>query len=156
MSESSKEIGAGRVSFLAEEQKQRIYETALGILADIGMVVLHEEGEQVMLDGGCTKDGDGNVHVPAALVESEARFHRVVDVAPEAIVEHVRIRLSQQICGDLVDNGALNVLRLGKHLKKIEARTDRLEGNDFKWIDGKAGFRLSGLGRCSAWCVSFR
>ena len=26
----------------------------------------------------------------------------------------------------------LNVLRLGKHMKKIEARTDRLEGNDFK------------------------
>jgi flagellar biosynthesis protein FlhA len=32
---------------------------------------------------------------------------------PEAIVEHVRIRLAQQICGDLVDNGALSVLRLG-------------------------------------------
>ena len=69
MADSSKEIGAGRVSFLAEEQKQRVYETALGILADIGMVVLHEEGEQVMLDGGCTKDGGGNVHVPGALVE---------------------------------------------------------------------------------------
>ena len=32
---------------------------------------------------------------------------------PEPIVEHVRIRLAQQICGDLVDNGALKVLRLG-------------------------------------------
>jgi flagellar biosynthesis protein FlhA len=32
---------------------------------------------------------------------------------PEAIAEHVRIRLSQQICGDLLDNGALGVLRLG-------------------------------------------
>ena len=32
---------------------------------------------------------------------------------PEAIAEHVRIRLAQQICGDLVDNGALSVLRLG-------------------------------------------
>ncbi|WP_298272768.1 tyrosine-type recombinase/integrase [Geobacter sp.] len=31
----------------------------------------------------------------------------------------------------------LNVLRLGKHMKKIEARTDRLEGNDFKvFYDG--------------------
>ena len=69
MADSSKEIGAGRVSFLREEQKQRIYDTALGILADIGMVVLHEEGEQVMLEGGCTKDEDGLVHVPAALVE---------------------------------------------------------------------------------------
>jgi flagellar biosynthesis protein FlhA len=28
---------------------------------------------------------------------------------PEAIAEHVRIRLSQQICGDLLDNGALGV-----------------------------------------------
>ncbi len=69
MADSSKEIGAGRVSFLREEQKQRIYETALGILADVGMVVLHEEGEQVMLDGGCTKDAGGLVHVPATLVE---------------------------------------------------------------------------------------
>ena len=33
------------------------------------MVVLHEEGEQVMLAGGCTKDADGLIHVPAALVE---------------------------------------------------------------------------------------
>jgi flagellar biosynthesis protein FlhA len=32
---------------------------------------------------------------------------------PEALAEHVRIRLAQQICGDLVDNGALSVLRLG-------------------------------------------
>ena len=32
---------------------------------------------------------------------------------PEQVAEHVRIRLSQQICGDLADNGALAVLRLG-------------------------------------------
>jgi flagellar biosynthesis protein FlhA len=32
---------------------------------------------------------------------------------PEGIVEHVRVRLAQQICGDLLDNGALGVLRLG-------------------------------------------
>ncbi len=32
---------------------------------------------------------------------------------PEAIAEHVRIRLAQQICGDLIDGGALSVLRLG-------------------------------------------
>ena len=32
---------------------------------------------------------------------------------PEQIAEQVRIRLSQQICGDLADNGALAVLRLG-------------------------------------------
>ena len=69
MTDVSRQIGAGRVSFLEEEQKQRIYDTALGILADIGMVVLHDEGEAVMLEGGCTKDEAGLVHVPAALVE---------------------------------------------------------------------------------------
>ena len=31
----------------------------------------------------------------------------------EQVVEHVRIRMSAQICGDLTDNGALKVLRLG-------------------------------------------
>jgi flagellar biosynthesis protein FlhA len=32
---------------------------------------------------------------------------------PEQIAEHVRMRVAQQICGDLADGGALNVLRLG-------------------------------------------
>jgi flagellar biosynthesis protein FlhA len=32
---------------------------------------------------------------------------------PEGIVEHVRIRLGQQICGDLADSGVLSVLRMG-------------------------------------------
>ena len=30
MTDVSKQIGAGRVSFLTEEQKRRIYDTALG------------------------------------------------------------------------------------------------------------------------------
>ncbi|MEM6846615.1 MAG: flagellar biosynthesis protein FlhA [Pseudomonadota bacterium] len=42
----------------------------------------------------------------------------VAEVAPharraEAIVEHVRIRLASQICGEISENGALHVLRLG-------------------------------------------
>ncbi|MDQ1185077.1 MULTISPECIES: flagellar biosynthesis protein FlhA [Agrobacterium] len=42
----------------------------------------------------------------------------VAELAPhlrktEQIVEHVRIRMAQQICGDLSDNGVLRVLRLG-------------------------------------------
>ena len=32
---------------------------------------------------------------------------------PEQIVEHVRIRISQQICGSILDSGVLKVLRLG-------------------------------------------
>lgn len=32
---------------------------------------------------------------------------------PEAIVEHVRLRLAQQICGDLAQDGILKIVRLG-------------------------------------------
>jgi flagellar biosynthesis protein FlhA len=42
----------------------------------------------------------------------------VAEIAPhvrrtEQIVEHVRVRMSQQICGDLAEGGVLKVLRLG-------------------------------------------
>ena len=42
----------------------------------------------------------------------------VAEITPHArraeqIAEHVRMRISQQICGDLAENGVLNVLRLG-------------------------------------------
>jgi flagellar biosynthesis protein FlhA len=42
----------------------------------------------------------------------------IAEVAPhvrraEQIVEHVRLRIAQQICGDLTDGGVLKVLRLG-------------------------------------------
>ncbi len=42
----------------------------------------------------------------------------IAEIAPhvrrtEQIVEHVRIRMAQQICGDLTDGGVLKVLRLG-------------------------------------------
>ncbi len=42
----------------------------------------------------------------------------IAEVAPhvrrvEALAEHVRMRLAQQICGDLLDDGVLKVLRLG-------------------------------------------
>jgi flagellar biosynthesis protein FlhA len=42
----------------------------------------------------------------------------IAEVAPhvrraEQLAEHVRMRLAQQICGDLADNGVLKVLRLG-------------------------------------------
>lgn len=42
----------------------------------------------------------------------------IAEIAPHArraeqLVEHVRVRMAQQICGDLAEGGALNVLRLG-------------------------------------------
>jgi len=43
----------------------------------------------------------------------------VAEIAPhvrrsEQIVEHVRMRIAQQICGDLSDNGVLKIMRLGQ------------------------------------------
>jgi flagellar biosynthesis protein FlhA len=42
----------------------------------------------------------------------------IAEIAPhvrrsEQVAEHVRMRIAQQICGDLSENGALKVLRLG-------------------------------------------
>ncbi|HZL63857.1 MAG TPA: trimethylamine methyltransferase family protein [Thermoleophilia bacterium] len=68
MTDVSKQIGVGRPSFLTEQQKQKIYDTALGILANVGMKVLHEEGQAVMLEGGCSLDEDGLIRVPADVV----------------------------------------------------------------------------------------
>jgi flagellar biosynthesis protein FlhA len=36
-----------------------------------------------------------------------------MSASTEQIVEHVRVRMAQQICGDLSDNGVMKVLRLG-------------------------------------------
>jgi trimethylamine--corrinoid protein Co-methyltransferase len=60
---------AGRLSFLSEDDKGRIYAAALHILAEIGMRVHHDEGRRLMLDAGCTLTGEDRVFVPAGLVE---------------------------------------------------------------------------------------
>lgn len=48
----------------------------------------------------------------------ELIIEAIAEVAPhvrrtEKIVEHVRMRIAQQLCGDITDNGVLHVLRLG-------------------------------------------
>lgn len=45
-----------------------------------------------------------------AVAEVAAHMRR-----PEQMCEHVRLRLAQQICGDIADDGELRVLRLGAH-----------------------------------------
>jgi trimethylamine--corrinoid protein Co-methyltransferase len=91
MTDANKHCGIGRPHFLSDAQKQQIYDTALGILADVGMIVHHSEGEAVMLAGGCARDEDGLVHVPANVVEKAretvpARF-TVYDRAGEPSME---------------------------------------------------------------------
>jgi trimethylamine--corrinoid protein Co-methyltransferase len=70
MTDVSKQAGVGRTSFLTEAQKQLIYDTALGILADIGMKVHHDEGEALVISGGATRDAAGLVHVSAEMVRA--------------------------------------------------------------------------------------
>ena len=48
----------------------------------------------------------------------ELILEAVAEIAPhvrrsEQVVEHVRMRMAQQICGDLTEGGSLRVLRLG-------------------------------------------
>jgi flagellar biosynthesis protein FlhA len=50
-----------------------------------------------------------NLHLILEAIAEVAPFVRKAD----QIAEHVRIRLAQQICGDLADGGVLKVLRLG-------------------------------------------
>ena len=50
----------------------------------------------------------------------------IAEIAPyskrtEQIVEHVRTRISQQICGDIVQDGRLKLLRLGNHWEQVFA-----------------------------------
>jgi flagellar biosynthesis protein FlhA len=47
---------------------------------------------------------------------------------PEQIAEHVRVRISQQICGDIQDNGALRVLRLGSRWDLIFHQSLKRDG----------------------------
>lgn len=49
-----------------------------------------------------------------AVAEVAAHMRRV-----DQIVEHVRMRISSQICGDIAPSGVINVLRLGSHWETV-------------------------------------
>ena len=74
----------GRLAFLSEDDKGRVYDAALTILADIGMRVHHDEGRAIMLAAGCTLDDDQRVHVPRELVA------RARETAPASFILHDR------------------------------------------------------------------
>ncbi len=63
-----KTTAVGRLSFLSEADKRRIYEATLHVLAEIGMRVHHDEGRELLLAAGCTQDADARVHIPGELV----------------------------------------------------------------------------------------
>ncbi|MEN8212005.1 MAG: trimethylamine methyltransferase family protein, partial [Thermodesulfobacteriota bacterium] len=70
---SNYEIGfEPKLTFLSEEDKKKLYTSALKIIEEIGMLVLHDDAVKLLKDAGCTVEetSEGNrVKIPAALVE---------------------------------------------------------------------------------------
>jgi trimethylamine---corrinoid protein Co-methyltransferase len=62
-----------RLTFLGDADKQKLYRSALKIIQEIGMLVIHDGAIKLLKDAGCsvekTKDGS-LVKIPGALVES--------------------------------------------------------------------------------------
>ena len=56
----------------------------------------------------------GEIQVIASILAGRVRCPHLPHVRrAEQVVEHVRMRIAQQICGDLAEGGPLHVLRLG-------------------------------------------
>ena len=77
--------------FLSESDKGAIYEAALEILADVGMVVAHDEAITLLAGAGCHVAPGRRVHVPAHIVrrarESVPTIVRMYDRSGEPAME---------------------------------------------------------------------
>ncbi len=58
-----------RLTFLSEENKEKLYTSALEIMENTGMQVQHDDALKLLLDAGCKVGTDGMVKIPASLVE---------------------------------------------------------------------------------------
>ena len=67
------------LTFLAPEDKQKLYHAALRVLEHTGMQLQHEVALGRLKENGCRQDSDGLVTIPAALVE------KALDSAPANI-----------------------------------------------------------------------
>ncbi len=61
------------LNFLVLQDKERIYQAALRILSDIGMLVLQDEALTILRDAGSTVEGDHLVKIPMKLVEDAVK-----------------------------------------------------------------------------------
>jgi len=57
-----------RLTLLSEEKRQTIYDAALSIIADIGMVVPHAVARKLLVDAGASVEGEDLVRIPRELV----------------------------------------------------------------------------------------
>jgi len=83
------------LSFLAQEDKEKIDRTVLRILSEIGMKVHHAEALKLLTDAGCSVQGDGMVKIAEELVLKS------IDSAPDNIA--------------IYDREANHVMDLGGH-----------------------------------------
>ena len=58
-----------RLKFLSEEKCQAIYEGALTIIEDIGMLVPHTAARALLVGAGASVEGEDRVRIPRRLVE---------------------------------------------------------------------------------------
>lgn len=58
-----------RLTHMTEEAKQRIFDAALRVLAEVGASVQHAEGVRLLVDAGCSVGDDGLVRVPREAVD---------------------------------------------------------------------------------------
>jgi trimethylamine--corrinoid protein Co-methyltransferase len=72
------------LSFLAQEDKEKIHRTVLKILSEIGMKVHHAEALKLLTDAGCSVQGDGMVKIAQELVLKS------IDSAPDNIAIYDR------------------------------------------------------------------
>lgn len=83
------------LSFLSQEDKEKIHRTVLKILSEIGMKVNHAEALNLLTDAGCSVQDDGMVKIAEELVLKS------IDSAPENIA--------------IYDREANHVMDLGGH-----------------------------------------
>ena len=70
-----------RLTFLSEEKCQAIYDGALTIIADIGMIVPHAGARRLLADAGATVDDGDRVRIPRELVaQARATIPAMIDV----------------------------------------------------------------------------
>jgi trimethylamine--corrinoid protein Co-methyltransferase len=70
-----------RLTFLSEEKCEAIYDGALTIIADIGMIVPHAGARRLLADAGATVDDADRVRIPRELVaQARATIPAIIDV----------------------------------------------------------------------------
>ncbi|MGD8521980.1 MAG: trimethylamine methyltransferase family protein, partial [Desulfobacterales bacterium] len=73
------------LSFLSQEDKDKIHQAALRILGEIGMEILHDEALEILRDAGCSVESEHSVKIPETLVQQS------IESAPDNIPIYDRL-----------------------------------------------------------------